>query len=50
MKVEFLRSWQAYKPGTILASMPDGMANVLRKRGILKEVKEQPQKYFKGKK
>lgn len=42
MKVEFLKSWRFYSRGEVIDAMPDGMANTLAKRGIVREFREVP--------
>ena len=34
MQVQLIRSWRAWRVGHVFTSMPDGMANVLIRRGI----------------
>lgn len=38
MRVRFIRSWQAYKPGQEFDNFADGMANILIKRGIIIDI------------
>ena len=44
MKVRFIRSWQAYKPGQEFENFADGMANILIRRGILVRVEAEQKK------
>lgn len=44
MKVRFLMPWLHFETGQIVEEMHDGQSDVLIRRGIVEEVKEQPQK------
>lgn len=41
MKIRFIRSWMFYEPGQVLEEMPDGQADLLIRRGIIEQVKEE---------
>lgn len=49
MKVRFLMPWSHFEQGQVVEEFHDGMADTLIRRGILEEVKEQPQKQKKHK-
>lgn len=40
MQIRILKFWNWHREGTVLESVPDGMANVLIRRGIAEQVRE----------
>lgn len=43
MKVIFIRSWMHFEKGHVSTDIPEGQADILIRRGIVKEVKDQKQ-------